>query len=172
MLRRPPETVMCPTAMHEAPPHDSPDKSMPVPAFTAGAEVQVLPFQARKVLKKPMQLAGLPHVISDVQAQSLNPAQRVPRSGDTSVHVFVAASQVAAIARLPLAISENAPPAAMQKLAAQPTAFIWAGLPFLGGGGPPQALPFQNKAVLTMRGSWSSVAVPTATQFLPLPHET
>jgi hypothetical protein len=145
---------------------------MPVPAFTGGAEVHVLPFHAKSVLKKLMQFAGLPHVISDVQEQSLNPAHRVPRSGDTSVHVVVAASQVAAIARLPLAISEKAPPAAMQKLAAQPTAFIWAGLPLLGGGGPPQVWPFQNKATLTTSGSWSSVAVPTATQFLALPQET
>jgi hypothetical protein len=74
---------------------------MPVPAFTGGAEVHVLPFHAKSVLKKLMQFAGLPHVISDVQEQSLNPAHRVPRSGDTSVHVVVAASQVAAIARLP-----------------------------------------------------------------------
>ena len=145
---------------------------MPVPALTGGAEVQVLPFQARKVLKKLMQFSGPPHVISDVHVQSLNPVQRVPRSGETSFHVAVVASHVAAIARLPFAISEKAPPAAMQKLAAQPTAFIWAGFPLLGGRGPPQALPFQILEALTMRGSWSSVSVPTATQLVPLPQET
>jgi hypothetical protein len=37
-------------------------------------------------------------------------------------------------------------------------------LPLLGSGGPPQVWPFQNKATLMTSGSWSSVAVPTATQ--------
>jgi hypothetical protein len=31
----------------------------------------------------------------------------------------------------------------MQKVSAQPTAFIEAGFPLLGGRGPPQSLPFQ-----------------------------
>jgi hypothetical protein len=45
---------------------------MPVPAFTAGAEVHVLPFHAKNVLKKLMQFAGLPHVISDGRSRMVD----------------------------------------------------------------------------------------------------
>lgn len=59
----------------------------------------------------------------------------------------------------------------MQKLPAQLTAVDTAGLPSPGGSSSDHFVPFQNQPSVSWSGSWDTVQVPTAMQFVVLPQD-
>src|SRR5579859_7947444 len=118
-----PATVLSPTATQFVPPHDTSCSADPLPAETGLADVHPLPFQNWLVRMPPrvMQLVELAHATAPAHAHDWNSGQMPPRLGDTSVQVWLVASNLSPTAMLARAESLEATPADMQNVPAQDT---------------------------------------------------
>lgn len=174
-VRRFPATVRNPTARQLLVPQDRPRRADPRPADLARADAHVVPFHHWLPSGPPrvMQPAGSAQATAPAQKHALNSAHRLPRSGGTLVHDWLAARQVSASATVPPAESSDELPVVRQNEPVQEMAFSWAGFPLAGSSkSRDQDVPFHWAVTAFWIGSCDCVQVPTAMHLVALAQDT
>ena len=116
-----------------------------------------------------MQAVGPAQATAPAQKHALNSAHRLPRSGGTLVHDWLAACQVSASATVPPAESSDELPVVRQNAPVQEMAFSWAGFPLAGSSkSRDQDVPFHWAVTAFWIGSCDCVQVPTAMHLVAL----